>query len=153
SRRIRAVEGLEALGAEVLVASADVTDPAAVEEVLARAEARFGAVHGVVHSAGVAGGGVIALKTREMAERVLAPKVRGTLVLAAALESRHPDFVAVCSSLASVLGGAGQLDYCAANAFQDAYARHRARRPGPFFLALGWDTWREAGMAVETELP
>ena len=153
SRRIRAVEGLEAAGAEVLVLSADVTDPRAVEDALARAEARFGAVHGVVHTAGVAGGGVVALKTREAAERVLAPKVRGTLVLAAALQDRRPDFVVLCSSLAAVLGGPGQVDYCAANAFEDAYARHRASAPGPFFLSLGWDTWHEAGMAVETELP
>ncbi len=153
SRRIRAVEDLEAAGAEVLVAAADVTDPRAVEDALARAEARFGAVHGVVHTAGVAGGGVVALKTREMAERVLAPKVQGTLVLAAALEDRRPDFVLLCSSLAAVLGGPGQVDYCAANAFEDAYARHRASTPGPFFLSLGWDTWHEAGMAVETELP
>jgi hypothetical protein len=152
-RRIRAVQGLEEDGADVLVAAADVTDPLAVEGVLALAEARFGAVHGVVHSAGVAGGGVIALKTREAAERVLAPKVRGTTVLASALEGRRPDFVVLCSSLAAVLGGPGQVDYCAANAFEDAYARHRSGGPGPFFLSLGWDTWREVGMAVETELP
>jgi acyl transferase domain-containing protein/acyl carrier protein len=152
SRRIRAVRDLEGAGAEVVIESADVADFRAIEGVLARAESHFGALNGVVHSAGVAGGGVMALKTREAAERVLAPKIHGTIALAEALRDRRPDFVVLCSSLAAVLGGAGQVDYCAANAFEDAYARHRTAT-GSFFLSIGWDTWRETGMAVETELP
>ena len=153
SRRIGKVQALEASGAEVLVLSADVSDREQMEEAFARAEARFGKVHGVIHSAGVAPGGVIQLKTREMAERVLAPKVTGTLVLEALLKDRNPDFVLLCSSLASALGVPGQVDYCAANAFQDAFARGRAGAPGPFVLSLNWDTWVEAGMAVESEAP
>jgi NAD(P)-dependent dehydrogenase (short-subunit alcohol dehydrogenase family) len=153
SRRIRKVQALEAKGGEVLVLSADVSDRQQMEDAFVAAEARFGEIHGVIHSAGVAPGGVVQLKTREMAEQVLAPKVRGTLVLEALLEERHPDFVVLCSSLASVLGVPGQVDYCAANAFQDAFARRRAGVGGPFVLSLNWDTWREAGMAIETEAP
>jgi len=122
-----------------------------MEDVFARVEARFGEINGVIHSAGVAPGGVIQLKTREMAERVLAPKLTGTLVLQDLLKERRPDFVVLCSSLASVLGVPGQVDYCAANAFQDAFARHCAGAGGPFVLSLNWDTWREAGMAVESD--
>jgi NAD(P)-dependent dehydrogenase (short-subunit alcohol dehydrogenase family)/catechol 2,3-dioxygenase-like lactoylglutathione lyase family enzyme len=124
-----------------------------MEEAIARAEARFGRIDGVIHSAGVAPGGVIQLKTREMAERVLAPKVRGTLVLEALLKDRHPDFIVLCSSLASVLGVPGQADYCAANAFQDAFARRSADAGGPFVLSVNWDTWMETGMAVEGDAP
>jgi NAD(P)-dependent dehydrogenase (short-subunit alcohol dehydrogenase family) len=124
-----------------------------MEEAFAAAEARLGPIHGVIHAAGVAPGGVIQLKTREMAERVLAPKVQGTLVLDAVLKGRPTDFVVLCSSLASVLGVPGQVDYCAANAFQDAFARARAGASGPFILSLNWDTWTEAGMAVESEAP
>ncbi|PYQ44521.1 MAG: beta-ketoacyl synthase [Acidobacteria bacterium] len=151
SRRIAKVQALEASGAEVLVLSADVSDRPQMEDVFARVEARFGEINGVIHSAGVAPGGVIQLKTREMAERVLAPKLTGTLVLQDLLKKRRPDFVVLCSSLASVLGVPGQVDYCAANAFQDAFARHCAGAGGPFVLSLNWDTWREAGMAVESD--
>jgi acyl carrier protein len=79
--------------------------------------------------------------------------VRGTLVLDALLKDRRPEFVAICSSLASVQGGPGQADYAAANAFQDAYARRAAGAGGPFVVSIGWDAWREAGMAVETRAP
>jgi len=120
-----------------------------MRDALARAEARFGAIDGVIHAAGVAPGGVIQLKTREMAEGVLRPKVAGTLALLELLRERRPDFVLLCSSLASILGVPGQSDYCAANAFQDAVARSRADADGPFILSLNWDAWLEVGMAVD----
>jgi acyl carrier protein len=51
-----------------------------------------------------------------------------------------------------VLAQPGQVDYAAANAFLDAFAQERSAR-GAFTLSLGWDAWREAGMAVDTEVP
>jgi len=153
SARRKRLEALEEHGAEVLVLSADVADREQMEEALTRAEARFGQVHGVIHAAGVAPGGVIQLKTREMAERVLAAKVTGTLVLEALLRDRRPDFLLLCSSLASILGVPGQSDYGAANAFQDAFARRASADGAPFVLSLNWDTWSESGMAVETDAP
>jgi len=149
SRKVRKLAALEARGAEVLVIRADVADRRDMRDALARAEARFGAIHGVIHAAGVAPGGVIQLKTREMAEGVLRPKVAGTLALLELLRERRPDFVLLCSSLASILGVPGQSDYCAANAFQDAVARSRADADGPFILSLNWDAWLEVGMAVD----
>ena len=62
------------------------------------------------------------------------------------------DLFVLCSSLASVVGGLGQVDYCAANAFLDAFA---AARRAPV-LAINWDRWRDVGMAVDAarhELP
>jgi hypothetical protein len=92
------------------------------------------------------------LKAPEVAAAVLRAKVRGTLVLEEVFRDRPVDFLVLCSSLTAVLGGFGQVDYCGANAFLDAYAHSR-----PSFarvtLALNWDTWSDVGMAVETELP
>jgi acyl carrier protein len=90
---------------------------------VAEARARFGALHGVVHAAGLPGGGVVQLKSRAAAERVLAPKVRGTLALERALAGEPLDFVLLCSSINGTVGGFGQADYCAANAFLDAFPR------------------------------
>lgn len=146
--RRRGVQRLEELGAEVLVVAADVTDEAAMREAVRLARQRFGAVHGAIHAAGLPGGGVIALKTAEAAERVLAPKVQGTRALAAALEGEPLDFLALCSSTFAATGGVGQVDYCAANNFLDAFARHWSAR-GVRTISIGWDAWREVGMAAE----
>ena len=65
SARIRQVLELERLGAEVLVAGADVSDPEQVRALAARVGERFGPVNGIIHSAGVAGGGIIQLRKPE----------------------------------------------------------------------------------------
>ena len=151
SRRIGAVQGLEELGAEVLVVQADVTDTIQMRDAVAQARQRFGHIDGVVHAAGIPGGGIIALKTRAQAEAVMAPKVLGTMVLKEALAAEHLDFFVHCSSFTSLLGGAGQVDYCAANAFLDAFA-HEQSRTGRRAIAINWPVWQEVGMAVDAPI-
>ncbi|MEA2692361.1 MAG: hypothetical protein QOJ16_1748, partial [Acidobacteriota bacterium] len=153
---IRKVWRLEELGAEVLVAAADSTDRERMAAVVRAAEARFGAIHGVLHAAGIGGGGLIQLKTRRAAAEVLAPKVLGGRVLDAIFrEEGRPglDFLLLFSSLQTALGDFGQVDYCAANAYLDALALRNAALGGPFTLALGWDNWQEVGIAVNAEVP
>jgi len=148
--RLRRLLALEAQGAEVLVLAADVTDPAAMRAALGEVRRRFGALHGVFHAAGVSGGGVIPLRTREEAERVLAPKLHGALVLNELLAGEELDALVLFSSLRSVMGGRGHVDYSAANAFLDALAAANARAGGrPPTVSVAWDIWKDAGMSVD----
>ncbi|HEV3458630.1 MAG TPA: SDR family NAD(P)-dependent oxidoreductase [Thermoanaerobaculia bacterium] len=149
-RKRRRLRELQELGAEVLALQADVADRQQMAAALGQARERFGAIHGVIHAAGVAGGGIIQTRTAAAAGSVLAPKIRGALVLADLLAGSDLDFLVLCSSLESALGSIGQGDYCAANRFLDAFAH---RRLGSFTAAIGWDTWRETGMAVDTPVP
>ncbi|MGL5833397.1 MAG: SDR family NAD(P)-dependent oxidoreductase, partial [Waterburya sp.] len=150
SQKISKLRQLETLGAEVLPLTADVCDRAQMEQVIALSLERFGTIDGVIHAAGVAGGGIIQLKTPEIAEKVFAPKITGTLVLNEVLQAIDLDFLVLCSSLTSIVGGFGQADYCGANAFLDAFAgcdHHRQT------VVINWDAWREVGMAVNTDVP
>ncbi|HEY2739921.1 MAG TPA: SDR family NAD(P)-dependent oxidoreductase, partial [Thermoanaerobaculia bacterium] len=148
--RMRRLEETAArTGGEILYVAADVADRAAMEGVRDLIRARWGAVHGVVHAAGVKGGGLIARQEREIASAVLAPKIRGTRLLAELFPLRDLDFCVLCSSLAATLGGLGQADYSAANAFQDAFAGAGTGASGRT-ISIAWDTWKDAGMAVET---
>lgn len=153
SRKIKRLLGFEEAGAEVLVISADVSSRDEMLEVLARTSERFGHVHGIIHSAGVPGGGLIQLKTPEIAERVMSPKVKGTLVLNELFEGRELDFFLLCSSLNSLLGAVGQVDYTSANAFLDAFADSNTSKRGIFTVSINWEAWQEVGMAVETVIP
>jgi acyl transferase domain-containing protein/thioesterase domain-containing protein len=148
-KRIRHVKALEALGAEVMVLAADVTDLAQMRGVVKQARARFGTIHGVLHTAGVLNDGVIQLKDAGVAAKVLAPKLQGTLVLDAALSDASLDFIVLFSSISSFAGLAGQIDYAAANAFLDAYAQERVARDGTYAVAVNWSQWAEVGMAAE----
>jgi phthiocerol/phenolphthiocerol synthesis type-I polyketide synthase E len=148
SRVIRRLKSFEEQGAEILVVSADVTDEEHMRAMIASARARFGPINGVIHAAGIAGGGTIQLKTAEEAARVLAPKVQGTRTLAAMLCETPLDFLVLCSSMISVTGGFGRADYCAANSFLDAFAHCYAAAHGTYTTAINWDTWQAIGMAA-----
>ncbi|MCZ0976161.1 acyltransferase domain-containing protein [Streptomyces albulus] len=99
------------------------------------------------------GGGLMQLKDPATAHAVLAPKVHGTLVLDALLRETPLDFLLLCSSTIAFSGGLGQVDYCSANAFLDAYAQYRSTADGPHTVAVNWDAWQEVGMAVNTLTP
>ncbi|NJN10931.1 MAG: SDR family oxidoreductase [Richelia sp. RM1_1_1] len=156
SRKIQKVLILEELGAQVEVKSADVTNSEQMQAVIAQALQKFGQINGVIHAAGIAGGGVIQLKTRDMVTNVLAPKVKGTLVLAEVLKNINLDIFVLFSSKTAILGEFGQVDYCAANAFLDAYA-HRSNSNNSTFaqptVSINWDAWQEVGMAVKAAMP
>jgi len=149
SRKIRKVQALEEQGAEVLITSADVANWQQMQEVITATEQRFGSINGVIHAAGVPDGALIIRQTREMTETILAPKVKGTLVLESLLRNVELDFFILCSSLASILGIGGQIGYCAANAFLDIFAHFEMAKENRFTAAINWDAWQEVGMAAE----
>jgi acyl transferase domain-containing protein/acyl carrier protein len=153
SLTIRKLQALEECGAQIMVANADVADMDAMREVVKSATARFGQINGVIHSAGVAGGRMIQLQTPEEAARVLSPKAQGTLVIHSILKDEGLDFFVLCSSLSSILGALGQVDYCGANAFLDAFAQHANSQGKLHVLSVNWDTWQKVGMAVNTIVP
>mgnify|MGYP003340773555 CR=1 FL=1 len=47
------------------------------------------------------------------------------------------------------LGNAGQADYATANAYLDAFARHRAPARWGRTVAIDWPLWAEGGMAID----
>ena len=73
-------------------------------------------------------------------------------MLAAAFEDVPLDFMVLCSSTAALLGGFGQVDYCGANAFMDAFAQQRQTSGGFPVFSINWDAWKEVGMAVNTKV-
>lgn len=148
SQTIRKLQALEQLGAEILVAQADVTSLAEVSKAVIAARNRFGKIDGVFHAAGVLDDGGIQRKSRESAYRVLSPKVKGTLVLSALLENEGLDFLVLFSSISAMFPPAGQVDYAGANAFLNVFAQASTRQVSPYTVAVDWSAWREVGMAV-----
>ena len=142
------VAELTASGAEVEVLAADVADEAGLREVVARVRQRFGPVNGVLHAAGVAGDGLLELRTREQIDGVLRPKVTGAEVLHRVLaEEAELDFVVHYGSRAALTGLVGSGDYAAANGYLNALAV--ARRDGDCqVVSVNWPGWAEVGMAV-----
>ena len=142
------VAALEACGAEVELVQADVTDVVQVRAAIARGLSRFGELNGVFHTAGTLDDKLMAFKSGADAERVLAPKVAGTLALDAAIGDTRLDLFVLFSSISSIAGLQGQADYTAANAFLDAFAHERTVRTDSFTIAINWSAWRDVGMVA-----
>ncbi|HEX7796547.1 MAG TPA: beta-ketoacyl synthase N-terminal-like domain-containing protein [Vicinamibacterales bacterium] len=141
---------LEHLGSEVETIAADVADPVSMKGAIDAALRRFGEINGVIHAALVLNDGAIQAKTTEAVERVFRPKVDGTLVLKELCEGLGLDLFVMCSSLVSILGGRGQVDYCAASNFQDAFARAEQGRLAKSVVSINWGAWREVGKAFRS---
>ncbi|CAL9560706.1 type I polyketide synthase [Streptomyces sp. enrichment culture] len=144
---------LRAAGAEAVAVRADVTDAASLAAALDRVRARFGRIDGVVHAAGLPGGGSVALRGDDEARAVFAPKVDGTRHLLAALRPDEADVLVVCSSLATLVPTYGQADYAAANAYLAAAAEAEAAAGTRHAIAVDWDMWAGVGMAADAEVP
>jgi acyl transferase domain-containing protein/acyl carrier protein len=141
STRIRQVQELEELGAEVLVCSADVADEAQMRKAIAQAEERFGKIHGVIHAAATLGDKfhrTIQETGYSECDWQFQPKVYGLYTLEKVLQGKELDFCLLMSSIASVLGGVAVAAYSAANAFVDAFAHKQHQLNLSHWCSANW---------------
>ena len=149
--RMAAVARLESLGATVRAIAVDITDAQRIAEVMRDIEREHGAITGVVHAAGTLADGLLALKSRQDMDAILAPKVRGLNALAAAIGEIPLDFFVCCSSVSAMAGLPGQVDYASANAYLDAWCGRRATEVSYPVVSLAWSAWRDTGMVARLQ--
>ncbi|HEX8690261.1 MAG TPA: SDR family NAD(P)-dependent oxidoreductase, partial [Solirubrobacterales bacterium] len=132
-------EELEALGAEARIEACDVSDRSQLEALIESIseEHPLGAV---VHAAGALDDGTIESLGSEQLERVFAPKADAAWYLHELTAGMELEAFVTFSSVAGVLGGAGQGNYAAANAFLDALAQRRHTEGLPA-TSIAWGLW------------
>ncbi|HEU5476012.1 MAG TPA: SDR family NAD(P)-dependent oxidoreductase, partial [Actinophytocola sp.] len=145
------VAELTAAGAQsVQVVACDVGRRADVATVLATADAAHPWT-AVFHLAAVLDDGLLADQSPERLDAVWQPKVDGAVHLHELTRELDLAVFVLFSSAAGVLGGAGQSNYAAANAFLDALAGHR-RAAGLAGVSLSWGLWQQAGIGLTARL-
>jgi acyl transferase domain-containing protein/acyl-CoA synthetase (AMP-forming)/AMP-acid ligase II/acyl carrier protein len=140
-----AIQALEARGAQIHVARADVADASQVAAVLAQISESMPALRGVVHAAATVDPGLLRNLDGGRFKSVMAPKVNGAWNLHELTAGLPLDFFVMFSSVASLLGTPGQGNYVVANAYLDALAHHR-RAAGLPALSVNWGGWSEVGL-------
>ncbi|MBV8227105.1 MAG: SDR family NAD(P)-dependent oxidoreductase, partial [Verrucomicrobia bacterium] len=147
------VRSLNAKGAYF---SADISTLEGARQAVEHTKKTFGTINGVIHAAGVLRDGLIWNKTLQDFAAVLGPKVGGAEALDIATGQEQLDCFVLFSSVAGLLGNAGQSDYAYANAYLDAFAyrREELRRKGERTgqtLSINWPVWRDGGMRPAAE--
>ncbi|MFE5487691.1 SDR family NAD(P)-dependent oxidoreductase [Streptomyces sp. NPDC056527] len=137
--------------AEVEYLACDVSDPAALAAAAGQFGRRWGRLVGVVHSSGgVNPFGAMHRRTWSDAEKVLAPKVPGSLNVVRLAKEQGADFAVLVSSIAGTqaLAGRGLVDYSLANAYQLALAE-RENDSVTTVTAHAWPNWTGIGMKAD----
>ena len=101
-----------------------------------------------MHSSGVLRDSLLEKQSAASFKQVYAPK---TSVLKRHMEALPLESVTLFSSVASLLGGAGQGNYASANSFLDSWA-FDSQSSGLYVKAVQWGAWASSGMASEAVL-
>jgi NADPH:quinone reductase-like Zn-dependent oxidoreductase/aryl carrier-like protein len=144
----RDVAGLRAMGAEVLVARADVSRAEQVADLFATVRASMPPVRGVIHAAMVLDDGLLRGQDAERLDKAMAPKILGAWHLHEQTLAQPLDFFVLFSSFTSVTGNLGQGNYVAGNAFLDSFAAFRRARGLPA-LTINWGGIGQVGYLVQ----
>ncbi|HEX6431736.1 MAG TPA: SDR family NAD(P)-dependent oxidoreductase [Niastella sp.] len=154
--KLEAMQQLETYGGQAIYLQGDVADREAMSKGFYQAKEKFGMIDGVIHAAGVIGAEPFANKTQDGFQKVLAPKIAGTLLLDELLQEEPLDFICYFTSASAIIGDFGACDYSIANRFQMAFAHYRnelmqqGKRKGVTY-AINWPLWREGGMDLDEE--
>ncbi|MGP4000228.1 SDR family NAD(P)-dependent oxidoreductase, partial [Streptomyces sp. 8N706] len=132
---------LTALGAEIDIRACDIGDREALTHLLASIPAEH-PLTAVIHAAGVTDDCAFLSLDRGRIEPVLAAKAQAAHHLVELTADAGLQALVLFSSASGVLGGPGQGNYAAANAFLDALA-HRVRQSGGHAISLAWGLWSE----------
>lgn len=144
------VENLRAMGAEVRVVAADVSQPDEVARVLGEIQESMPPLRGLVHAAMSLEDCLLTKLDFATAKRVLGPRVGGAWSLHTQTLGMPLDFFVCFSSMAGVFGLPGQTSYAASNTFLDALAFYR-RSLGLPALTISWGYLRDVGYVARQE--
>lgn len=141
------IAGLKTGGIGVVTAQADVTDPDALHSLMDMLREKLPPLRGVIHAAGVLDDQTIMQMDANRFREAIKPKMDGAWNLHVLTQDMPLDFFVMYSSVAGVLGLAGQSNYAAGNAFLDGLAHYRRARGLPA-LSVDWGPWSSVGLAA-----
>ncbi|MBO9489818.1 SDR family NAD(P)-dependent oxidoreductase [Endozoicomonas sp. G2_1] len=135
-------------GNSVHYVQADILDYDNLNTAFVQIREQWGAIAGIIHTAGVIADGLHFLKTSAQVKRVVKVKTEGLVNLDKVTSRDNLSVFIACSSLSANFANIGQSDYAFANGFMESFCRIRAVKKTGKSLAIGWPYWADGGMQV-----
>jgi acyl transferase domain-containing protein len=149
-----AIQAVREAGGKAYYHAVDLTDPAAVADVMTGIRDQHGRIDVLLHAAGLEISRAIADKEAREFDLVFDVKSDGLFNLLHAAGDLPIGAAVVFSSVAGRFGNAGQTDYSAANDLLcKIMSSFRTTRPGTRGIALDWTAWGGIGMATRGSIP
>ena len=150
TERLAQLKRFAHFGDRVQYQSCDVANASQVERLVQSIESQFGALSGVIHSAGQTNDGAFIRKQWPQVEEVLRAKIDGTINLDMSTRHSQLSFFAVFTSISGYFGNAGQADYALANAFADNYIMHRRTQVNiGRSVSIAWPHWLSGNLHLD----
>ncbi|CAM5713288.1 Type I polyketide synthase OS=Lysinibacillus sphaericus OX=1421 GN=LS41612_16950 PE=4 SV=1 [Lysinibacillus sphaericus] len=145
-----AIQKLIDKAVQVKIVHADVCNDESLIKALDDIQFTMPPIRGVVHAAGVLNDKMLIDLNWEDFEKVMNPKVVGTLNVFNAIDKETLDFFMMLSSITSVIGNMGQGDYCCCQSFYEFICNiYEHEQASWLYFLLG--PWNESGMAADND--
>jgi amino acid adenylation domain-containing protein len=145
SKKIRALQALDSLGAEIILDRADGFDADRIQDFLRSVVDRFGRIDGAIHTIEVADQNGAEEDEPDWFERVFHSKARAVFSVASLLRAQELDFCILQISSSPVLSERGRIASSAASSFLDAFATSQSGASGNLWASVRWDGHALAG--------
>lgn len=122
---ISVIQDLTPMGVNVRFYAADISNEAAMHQVLDQCAREMPPIRGVLQCAAVLEDSIYHNMTHAQWRTATRPKMHGSMILHRLLLQRDLQFFVMLSSIAGVVGNRSQANYAAGNTFQDALAHYR----------------------------
>lgn len=138
---------------KIVYFSCDVSDYISITECIIEIKKRYGHIHGIIHAGGIIQDQYLVNKQFDSFKKVLSPKIMGGYYLNELTKDEPLDFYIIFSSIVSVIGNAGQVDYAAANSFLDTLIRYRqVNQYHGKSIGVNWTLWTDGGMGRQESI-
>ncbi|WP_144558030.1 non-ribosomal peptide synthetase [Shouchella miscanthi] len=151
-----AVEKIQSGGGEAIYYQCDISNRQQVANLINFTKNRFNkGISGIFQSVGVIKDSLFRNKVPNEIDKVLKPKIEGTLYLDELTKDEDIKCFVLFSSISPIMGNIGQSDYAYANSFLDAFAhkrelmRKQGNRSGKT-ISLNWPFWKDGGMGIDS---
>ncbi|MDO6526356.1 SDR family NAD(P)-dependent oxidoreductase [Motilimonas sp. 1_MG-2023] len=143
------IDRLRAFGPAPTYLQADASDLGSLSQAYDKIRSRFGAIHGLLHSAIVLDDSSVANMSEERFKASLSAKVDTSVRMAQVFRRESLDFILYFSSLISFFKAPGQSNYAAGCTFSDAFAARMGQLCQCPVKVMNWGYWGNVGVVAD----
>ncbi|UNY98317.1 amino acid adenylation domain-containing protein [Zhouia spongiae] len=150
-QKFQIIEEIRDNGSVVNICNVDISDVHQLNNLKEEIENKHGYINGIIHAAGVLPLPVDKYDLPNV-KNAFKGKVYGINNIINTFNLSNSKYIALTSSLASIMGDVNRIEYCASNSYLDYLAVDKIGRKDIKIISTNWLGWIDIGMMKENSL-